>query len=241
MPRGVWIALLASAAFVVIVVTRLPARWVVGHLVHHACSGVDGTVWDGSCSGLTLQHAALGDLTWDLKPARLLGGVLEAHVALTHGAADGHADVAIGLHAVTLRNLIADLPLDPALIPQLPQQLRGTAHLDLALVRLQNNAITELEGRIEAHDLEQRTGQVLSLGSYALTFPGGNGPQTATLQDLGGPLAVSGTLRLTPEGYEIEGTVAARPGAAPELANSLQYLGSPDSLGRRPFSMAGTF
>ena len=29
--------------------------------------------------------------------------------------------------------------------------------------------------------------------------------------------------------------------AAPELIGSLQFLGSPDASGRRPFSIAGTF
>jgi general secretion pathway protein N len=238
--RGLWIALLA-AAFAIIVLTRLPASWVLPSASHGACAGVDGTVWNGNCTGLTVGHDALGDLTWQLQPARLLTGVLAGRVELAHGPVTGRADVALGVHSVTLRGLVADLPLDPAIIRELPRDLQGTAHIELELARLERRHIVELKGRIEAHDLRQTEVHVTPLGSYALTFPGGSGVQTATLQDLGGPLSVQGTLRLTPGGYDLEGLVAARPGAPPELVGSLQYLGSADSLGRRPFSMAGTF
>jgi len=47
---------------------------------------------------------------------------------------------------------------------------------------------------------------------------------------------------LTPApGFELEGFIAARNGAPPELVNSLRFLGSPDATGRRPFSLSGTF
>ena len=61
------------------------------------------------------------------------------------------------------------------------------------------------------------------------------------VEECGGPLAVQGTLRLTRQpGYVLEGQVAPRDGAPPELIGNLQLLGTPDGLGRRPFSIAGT-
>jgi hypothetical protein len=49
-------------------------------------------------------------------------------------------------------------------------------------------------------------------------------------------------VRLTHQpGYVLEGLVAPRADAAPELVGNLQFLGSPDASGRRPFSIAGTF
>ena len=68
------------------------------------------------------------------------------------------------------------------------------------------------------------------------------GEPTGKLRDLDGPLAVEGTLRLTPQpGYELEGLVAPRRGAPPEIVSSLPFLGAPDATGRRPFSVVGTF
>jgi hypothetical protein len=62
------------------------------------------------------------------------------------------------------------------------------------------------------------------------------------IRDLGGPLSVTGTLKLTRQGgYEVEGLVAARADAPPELINNMRFLGSPDATGRRPFSLSGTF
>ncbi len=242
MRRPLWIALLAIAAFAIIVLTRLPASWVFPRSALFACAGIDGSVWSGSCNGLTVQHVEMGDLTWDAAPLRALTGTLAAHIELAHGAVSARSEVDLGFGGgVTLRNLVADLPLDPARVPRVPPQLRGTVHAELALVRLQHGDLTDLKGRIEAHDLLQRTGHVTPIGSYALSFPGGAGDPVGTLQDLGGPLAVQGTLRLMHgPAYILQGEVAARADAAPELLSDLQFLGSPDASGRRPFSLAGT-
>ena len=242
MRRPLWIALLAAAAFAVIVLTRLPASWVFPKSPLFACAAVEGSVWSGACAGLTVQRFDLGDLTWDVAPLRALTGILAAHVELNHGPVSARSDVDLGFGGVTLRNLAADLPLDPARVPRVPPQLRGMVHTELALVRLRHGDLTDLKGRIEAHDLLQRTGRVTPIGSYALTFPGGGaGDPVGTLQDLGGPLAVQGTLRLMHgPAYILQGEVAARADAAPELVKDLQFLGSPDAAGRRAFSLAGS-
>lgn len=235
--------MLAVAAFAVILIARLPASWVLPRTGIVACASPDGSVWSGSCNGLSVERFALGDLTWDVAPLRLLTGTLAAHLVLAHGPVTASADVACRLGGgVTLENVAADLRLDPRQLPHLPPQLRGSVHTDLALVRLAHGRLADLKGRIEAHDLTQRTGHVTALGSYAVTFPGGGAEPMGTLVDLGGPLAVRGTLRLTAQpGYVLEGQVAARADAAPELLGNLQFLGSPDPAGRRPFSIAGTF
>ena len=243
MRRSLRLTLLALIAFAVIVLARLPASWVFPNRPELSCASVDGTVWSGSCQGLLVQRFALGDLAWDLAPLKLLTGALAAHVTLAHGPLAARGDIARGFGgSVTLRNLTADVPLDPALIPHVPRQLRGSVHAQLSLARLEHGAIAELRGRIEAHDLTQRAGRVTALGSYAVTFSGGGGSApVGTVEDLGGPLALSGTLRLTRDpGYLLEGQVATRPGAAPELVNAVAFLGSPDALGRRPFSFGGT-
>jgi len=240
--RPLWIALAAAAAFAVILLSRLPASWVVPRSGSVACTSPDGTLWSGSCSGLSVEGTPFGDLTWDVAPLRLLTGTLAAHL-VARGPVTGSADVALRVGgSVSLRNVVTDLKLDPRQIPHLPPQLRGNVHTDLALVRLEHGRIAELKGRIEAHDLSQRTGHVIPLGNYALTFPGGGTEPVGTLVDLGGPLAVAGTLRLTSQpGYVLEGQVAPRADAAPELVGNLQFLGSPDAAGRRPFNIAGTF
>jgi general secretion pathway protein N len=241
--RGIWIALLAAVAFAAILLARMPAAWVIPAGGPEPCASVEGSLWSGVCTGLAVQRTPVGDVSWQLHPSRLLFGKLGAHIAVTRGAGSLDAEVEFGLgQRVTLRHLVADLPLDPALIPGLPADLHGRAHLDLALAQIEHGIITELQGRIEARDLEDRSGLATPLGSYVVTFPGGSGEPTGKLRDLDGPLAVEGSLRLTRQpGFDLEGLVAPRSGAAPELVNNIRYLGSPDAMGRRPFSVAGTF
>ena len=243
MKRPFWIALLAAVAFVAIVLARMPAAWVIpARGAQWACASIDGSLWSGTCAGLTVSGTPLGELSWELHPLRLVLGRLAAHLTVSHGPADAAADVELRFgERLTARNLSADLPLDPALLPAVPPTLHGRAHVQLALAELQHGIVRQLQGRIEARNLEERSGNT-ALGSYAVSFPGGSGDQVGTLRDLEGPLALEGTLRLTPApGFELEGFIAARNGAPPELVNSLRFLGSPDATGRRPFSLSGTF
>ena len=244
MKRPFWIALLAAVAFVVIVLARMPAAWVLpARAAQWTCASIDGSLWSGTCAGLTVSGTPLGDMSWELRPLRLLAGRLAAHLTLSHGPADAAADVELTFgQRLTARNVVADLPLDPALLPSVPANLHGRAHVELALAQVQRGVIRQLQGRIEARNLEERSGNNTALGSYSVSFPGGSGDPVGTLRDLEGPLALEGTLRLTPApGFELEGVIAARRGAPPELVNSLRFLGSPDATGRRPFSLSGTF
>ena len=138
----------------------------------------------------------------------------------------------------------ADLPLDPKLLPGLPPQLHGQAHLDLRAACCSRAARSRSSrARIEAHDLEDRAGHVTPLGSYAVSFPGGDGEPVGQIRDLGGPLSVRGhaAAHRARAASTCRALVATRPEAAPELINNLRFLGSPDAAGRRQFTMTGTF
>jgi hypothetical protein len=245
--RTLWIGALALIAFALILLARFPAAWALGALpAALSCDAVDGTVWNGACGGLMLRHQQLiGDLTWQLHPARLLAGRLAAHVELTQAGDFVNADVELspGGHLFA-RDVHASVHLSPALLPQLPGGLRGAARADLARVEVKNGRLTDLQGRIEAHDLAQTAGTTTELGSYALSFNGtaAGGALVGELHDLGGPLALSGTLRMTPEpGFVLDGKVATRATASANLVRQLQMLGAPDAQGRRSFSIANTF
>ena len=243
MKRG-WVAVAAAAVFVVVLVARMPASWVIPTSGANAlCASVEGSLWSGSCSAMSIAHNPLGDVSWELHPLRLFLGQLAVHATVVHGTAQASADVELSFgQRITARKLVGDLPLDPAIIPGLPASLRGQAHFDLPLARLEHGIVTQLQGRIEVHDLEDRTGEATALGSYVIEFPAAPGGEpVGKLHDLDGPLAVEGTLRLTRQpGFDLQGEVTARPGAPPALINNIRFLGSPDALGRRPFGISGT-
>ena len=244
MRRGFWIGVAALVAFLAIVVARLPAAWVVPTSGPHAlCTGVDGSVWSGTCTGMSVANNPIGDVSWQLRPLQLFLGRVVVHATAVHEAAQVSGDVQLGLgERLTARGLLGDLPLDPQVIPGLPATLTGRAHLDLPLARLERGVITQLVGRIELRDLVDHSGNTTALGSYVIEFPAGvAGDPVGKLHDLEGPLAVEGTMRLTSQpGFELAGEITARPGAPPELVNNIRFLGSPDALGRRSFTISGT-
>jgi general secretion pathway protein N len=209
------------------------------------CTDADGTIWSGTCTGLTFQQQPIGDLSWEVHASRLLAGKINADLVVTRPTGSAHGNVETGFDKkITARDIRADLPLDPALTSALPPDfhgLRGKLHAQIASLRVDGQTIRAIEGVVEAHDL---INGAQSWGSYSITFPPPTtGDPVGQIRDLGnGPLAVEGTLKLTPEpGFDLEGLVTARPTASPELARDIQYLGSPDAQGRRPFSLAGTF
>ncbi|HXS20619.1 MAG TPA: type II secretion system protein N [Steroidobacteraceae bacterium] len=246
MKRTVTIVVLGIVAFAAIVLARLPASWLLPTGgTNFSCASVDGSLWSGYCSGLKVRGTPLGDLAWQLRPARLFLGKLAAHVDLEHPpttSAQGDVEIGIG-GTVVARNLTASLPLDPTLLPGVPPTLSGAVHLDLTLAKVtRNGVVNALEGRIEASDLVDRSGYVTPLGNFAVTFPGGQPTPTGEVQDIGGPLAVTGKLVLTPQpGYDLSGYVTPRASATQPLVNAIQFLGSPDAQGRRPFALSGTY
>ncbi len=246
MKRTITVIILGVVAFAAIVLARLPASWLLpGSGASFSCASVEGSIWSGYCGGLKVNGAALGDLAWRLRPSRLLLGKLAAHIDIEHPpTTSARGDVEIGLGGtVVARNLTASLPLDPTLLPGMPPTLSGTLHLDLSLARVtKKGVVSKLKGRIEADDLIDRSGYVTPLGSFAVTFPGGTPEPTGDLQDLGGPLAVSGKLVLTPQpGYALSGYVTPRASANQALVNTIEFLGSPDAQGRRQFALSGTY
>ncbi len=244
---------LGVLVFAGIVIARMPVSWVFpGPKAGVSCSDIDGTLWTGTCTALTvpaLQQQPLGDLSWEVHASRLLHLKLNADVVLTRTTGTIQGNVEAGLNnSILARNVKADLPLDQELTSSLPPNLhglRGTLHADLTQLLVEKNALKSIQGVVEAHDLtDNEDGTTQHWGSYSLTFPpSSGGDPVGQIKDLGGgPLSVEGTLKLTPEpGFDLEGLVAARPSAPPELAEDIKFLGSPDQQGRRPISLAGTF
>jgi general secretion pathway protein N len=245
--RFVLLAIAALFVFLALMLARFPARWAAGWLPQGVeCGQLAGTLWNGRCAGLTVREAQLGDARWNVRTSRLLAGRLGALVLLAKPGVDLRGELEMGLSGeLTGSNLTAIVALDRSMLPDLPSNLRGSLRADVRRLHVRRGVVADIEGRIEALELAQlgNAGR-LELGDYAVTFPGGDNASepVGTLEDLRGPLDVSGSLRLTAEpGWILEGSVAVRPEAPPQLVRQLQYLGPADATGRRPFSLAGTY
>ena len=136
MKRTLRFSILAILAFAIILLVRLPASWVGGFLPPGiVCTDISGTAWDGSCSGLVYNGAAVGNLTWELHPAALLHGKLAAFVDLTRGEEFLRGEIEAGRGGrYGAHNLQAQMPLDPPLVPERDIE-RAIRTVMLALLR----------------------------------------------------------------------------------------------------------
>jgi hypothetical protein len=234
-----------AAVFLVVLALYLPASWLASRLPPQLhCTDLGGSIWHGECLGLRLQGAALGDATWNLAPGSALTGRLTGDVDVRGSAINGRAEVDTSFAGVgELRNVNLRLVLDPALLPQLPRDQRGTVTADLKSLQIASGGVPRaLQGTLELHDLRQVGAQPLELGSYRVTFDGGASPLTGKLHDLGGPFMVDGTVKLSaPNGYLVQGYITGRSADAERLVREITLGAAPDASGRSTFSIEGSY
>jgi hypothetical protein len=235
--------LLACLVFLLTLLARLPARVLVPLLpAGVSCDAPAGTVWQGSCAALRASGVTLQEVSWTVHPLALLGLHLSATVASQDARAQGTAAVLVSSgERIEISGLSAQLPLQGGL-PVFPSGLAGTVQIAIGAANLSRGQLTALQGSVRVLQLRSEA-QSADLGSFELRFPAtaAGGPIVGQLSDLGGPLSVSGQLRLMPAGgYELSGYVAARPDASGDVVQALQLLGPADAQGRRMFSLAGS-
>jgi hypothetical protein len=240
--------LLGLLAFVLALLTVLPARWVGGSLPSSVrCEQWRGTVWRGRCRQLAVavpgQPALkIESAAWTLHPLPLLHARLAAEVVLTdaRGDAAGHVEFSRDGRLV-LQDLSARVLFDPQLPSAMPQGWRGRVEIQHLDLDWRPNELRRLQGQF--HFLDLRDDQERELGDYRLDFPPATAPPfTGQLADEGGPLELRGTLQLTADQtWTLDGTVAARASADPGIQSMLQVLGPADGSGRYPLSATGHF
>ena len=239
---------LATLLFAFTVLLRAPARWLLAALPNTVeCQSPTGTLWRGSCAQLQIPTGTLNQVSWSLHPWPLLLGHLDADLrsADAHAAGSTRASLRTGGHLL-LSQLHAQLPLDAGYMAFFPAGWSGQVELALDALELRSGQLVSIEGTATARGLARRN-PPMPFGSFELRFAPGptSGDDAAIhgeLRDLGGPLAVSGTLSIR-NGHEylLSGLVAARPEADAELAKIIEYIGPPDAQGRRAFPLEGSF
>jgi hypothetical protein len=239
--------ILAATGFVLVLILRFPARWISPLLPHGVhCQQLDGSAWSGTCAGFTNGVASLGDLSWDLHPLQLLRGRLGLHIDLTNQANFLRGDVALGFGgAVHASDVALDISLTSALVSSLPAGAHARLSGKLARIEWTGKFLADLQGELDIQDFVGSQGA--AFGNYQAIFApqsgsAGSDMPKAAVHDTGGPLELEATLLLNHDpGYVLEGRIAARPSASPDIVDTLKYFGSPDTAGRRPFSLMGTF
>ncbi|MGQ0428592.1 MAG: type II secretion system protein N [Gammaproteobacteria bacterium] len=243
--RSLWIAA-GSAAFLVCLVAMVPASQLTRRLPPAVVmQGVGGTIWSGHASGLTVDRTSLGTVEWTCRPWRLLLLEWSCRVRLRPGGGAVAADVAGGLGGeIVASDISGMLPISTFEGVATPKGWTGLLVLDIERLRVVGQRPAEAVGLLYLRALKAPGPGGQLLGDFELVAGEGavgTGTLTGRLRDLGGPLRVRGALELKPDGsYLLAGEVAPGPGAGPAIFDTLAFLGPPDDLGRRPFSIEGT-
>jgi general secretion pathway protein N len=246
-PRS--LVILAAALFALTVLVRAPAAWVLAAApAAIECRAPAGSVWHGACGQLRVPGAELDGIGWSLHFWPLLLGRLELELRSADARAPGTVRLTRAPGGrLELSDLHADLPLDAGLVPLFPAGWSGQLQLALTSIVFSDGKLALVQGTVTARSLAQRS-PAMPFGSYQLDFfpvtgraSARAGLISAQLHDLGGPLAVTGTLTIRGSEYELSGLVSARAEASAELAKAVGFLGPADVQGRRTFTLGGTF
>jgi general secretion pathway protein N len=246
--RGAWIAA-AVAVYVVFLLITLPAAFVTARLAKRGVisSATSGTIWHGQVTGLRVGVLNLGNAEWNFLFLPLFTGKLAADVKLAQPDGFANARVATTFAGrIILTDVSASLPLQSIMgNGGLPGGWVGKAQAKFNKLELKDGWPLAMQGTLDLIDVTGPASQPNNIGAYRIKFPEGNvsaDALTGSLESLeGAALDVTGTLKFAADrSYQLDTMVAARGNAPPGLAQSMQYLGSPDAQGRRPFSVSGT-
>jgi hypothetical protein len=244
--RARTLILLALLAFVLTVAVRAPARWLLASFPPTVQCVPDGTLWSGRCAPLTLSGVTLSAVHWQLKPLQLLRGRFVAHLHSEDPRAIADLQAAMSRDGSgELSDITAHVDIGAGILPLFPEGWGGDLEASLPHVTLSAGQLSAVTGTITVRRVHEQN-PALDLGSYELKFvdPGTGKDRSigGVLRDLGGPLSVSGRLRLQSNGeYDLSGFASARAGADEQLTSALEFLGPPDARGRRPFTLGGRF
>lgn len=230
--------------FLAVLVTTFPARVAYNQFAPPDLSltGISGSIWNGSAAEGLAAGAYLRNLTWKIKPASILSGHLAYSVSAQPAAGQIDTDVAVALDgSLTLSALTGTVPLDFVHYAFQQAGIGGDLSLDFARLVLRNGLPEDVDGNITVTNFFVPELSSARLGDYRADFQTDNGTVMAEVVDTSGVLEVNGIVTLAPDrSYSLIGNVGARPSAPPSVTRQLEFLGSPDAEGMRPFRFEGS-
>ena len=232
-----------SLAFVAAFVAMFPARiaydWFVPQAVQ--VSGLEGSVWSGSATEASVAGLYLRDLSWRLRPLRLLTGQLAASIEASPSSGFLEADVAVGFGGdIALANVNASLPLSAvAPIAGVPG-LAGNASIQFREMELRDGLPVVAEGTLTVADLVAPMVDASPIGGYRAEFFTGDDAVVASVEDVNGVFDVAGSLTVSSDrNYQFIGKVAATDKTSEKLRKQLRFLGSANDRGQHDIRLEG--
>ncbi|MDJ0748665.1 MAG: type II secretion system protein N [Woeseiaceae bacterium] len=235
----------ACLTVIVALLATFPARvaysWVSPPFVR--ISGIDGTIWNGSARSFSTHGVYLTDLSWTMRPLRLLTGTALFEVSGSPVAGFFESEVAVSFGgAITLRDLRASLPLQMFESAANIAGLRGSASLQFERLELVEGRPAAMDGTLDIANLVVPVVAGASLGGYRAEFFTQNNGIVASVEDTDGVVDLAGSLQLrNDKTYAFLGQIAAKPNTPEQVSRQLRFLPPGNGQGQHELRLEGSY
>jgi len=248
-PHLRWYVLILLMAFAAFALTTAPA-WIAASLLDQLSGGKinleqpSGSVWNGSAAAIVFPHPGgtaqrFENFSWQVEPARLLGGEAAVHVKLDDLLLSAQAQISASLSQTTVSRLqaTAQAPLIATFVPVLDfWKPRGTVRISGDQITLKPLGIGS-PVTIEWERATLSLSSVAPLGDYRLKAQPERESINLDLQTIRGALRISGTGHYSPvKGGEFQYRAQAAQGYLEQLAPLLDILGKKEADGSATFT-----
>lgn len=205
--------------------------------------GLEGSVWSGEASSVTVSGQKFQPLKWSFQPLSLFLGrlAMDWEFSVDEGYGKGQAGYDF-LGGYYVEDMDAWVPLEKIAPMMNAAALRPSGKLSVKLDNLYSdgNMITSASGNIEWHDAEITLLKKMALGGYHVDVVQDGDIISGVLTDMGGPIEASGDFTLSPEGdYQFDGLLSLRDKDRKDLRQALSSMGRPNREGKYKLSQKG--
>lgn len=201
-------------------------------------SGASGTIWKGEAEDASLQlgdiFLPLGRLTWDFNLASVFER--EPRLWISSVASEHQLQASISITeegVISLRGVEGRLPI-AMLESWLPLLVKGDLAFVIDHIIFTTEQLMAVDGVLNLENVSWLGGQHdMLLGSYMAQMSLNDEKNLLVqLNDFGATLGIDGNLVVSPKGaYFFKATLYPREGLAPEVAQSVGWLGREDGMG----------
>ena len=193
----------------------------------------EGVWWHGRGMLVSADGTARMPIQWRVDVASLLTGTLA--VRLSDGAQpEPSGTIVLRRDHVEIRDLRVRLPaaLVAAADPRLGTfALGGRIALDAPSFVSTGNARTGTANATWNDARIALSGTTFNLGTVSVAFVPAGGGTTATIRNVGGDLALDGTVRDQMDAFDVELVIRPTSSASAQVRDALPLLGTPDGAG----------
>jgi len=239
--RGLIIAgvLTLLLALVVLFPARVAFNWFAPPGVN--LSGIDGTVWSGSASHMSVEGMYVSDIRWRAMPLKLITAKMAVAVSGKFASGFIETDLALGFGGdIYLTNLVGSFPVQSLERSIGMTGLRGVLNIQFKHLHFSDGSPVAANGTAEVSGLLIPLVSQTPMGDFRADFFTQGAGIGASVEDTDGVVELAGSLEIGDDGnYQFLGLLAAKPATPPQVKEQMRFLGSPNERGQYELRLEG--